>query len=254
MTTAEKYNKLITEKIPAVFEAGKAQGGGGDPTEAFLEIYLENGNRQNVSYAFSGECWTEEMLSKIKYVIKPIEKTISNRYAQGVFYRLNRRGSSQIDMTEICKRFDFSECFDLSSLFNNAKVKNVTVNASKAQTLSQIFAGNDSGVIENITLTVSEACTQYYQAFYYQSKLTKVRFTDGSVIAESIDFARSNLLTVESAKSILKALKDFTGTGNEYTKSVTFHADTWALLDAEGTNSPTGTTWAEYVANKCWNT
>lgn len=254
MTTTEKYNTLIG-KIPAVFEAGKAQGGGGgDPTEAFLDIYLENGNRQNVSYAFSGDGWTVDMLSKIKHIIKPIETKTNDRYAMGAFFRLNRNKGDFIDMTEICKKFDFSECLSLQALFHNARVDNVTIDASKATELRQTFAAGDGGYVDHVTLTVSEACVQYYQTFYYQSAMTEVWFTDGSVIAASIDFARSNLLTVESAKNILKTLKDFSGTDKEFSCAVTFHADTWALLDAEGTNSPTGTTWAEYVANKCWNT
>lgn len=255
LDTTDKINaQNFADKVGEVFEAGKAQGGGGDPVEAFLDIYLENGNRQNISYAFSGDCWTAEMLSKIKHVIKPIETKASDRYAQGVFFRLYRNKKELFDMTEICKKFDFSECLTLTSLFHNARVENLTINASKAQGLRQTFAAGDGGNINHVTLTVSEACTDYYQTFYYQSEMTEVRFTDGSVIAASIDFARSNLLTVESAKNILKTLKDFSGTDKEYTCAVTFHADTWALLDAEGDTSPIGTTWAEYVAQKGWNT
>lgn len=202
MTTSEKLIK-IAENVQKNFEFGKSQGGGGDPTEAFLDIYLENGNRQNISYAFSGDCWTEGMLSKIKYVVKPIETKTTNRYAQGVFFRLNRSGTEKIDMTEVCKWFDFSECFMLDSLFHNAKVKNVTINASKAQSLKYAFASGDNGEIDNVTLTVSEACTEYYQVFYYQKLMTEVRFTDGSVIAANIDFQRSVLLSAESYHSII---------------------------------------------------
>lgn len=202
MNFAEKLIK-IAENVEKNVEYGKSQGGGGDPTEAFLDIYLENGNRQNISYTFSGDGWTAEMLSKIKHVIKPIETKASDRYAQGVFFRLNRNKKELFDMTEICKKFDFSECFTLTGLFHNAYVENLTINASKAQGLRQTFASGDGGKVNHVTLTVSEACTDYYQTFYYQSEMTEVRFTDGSVIAANIDFARSVLLSAESYHSII---------------------------------------------------
>ena len=202
MTTSEKLIK-IADNVQKNVEFGKSQGGGGDPAEAFLDIYLENGNRQNISYAFSGDGWTAEMLSKIKHVIKPIETKASDRYAQGVFFRLYRNKKELFDMTEICKKFDFSECFTLTGLFHNACVENLTINASKAQGLRQTFAAGDGGKVNHVTLTVSEACTDYYQTFYYQSEMTEVRFTDGSVIAANIDFARSVLLSAESYHSII---------------------------------------------------
>lgn len=200
-------------KVNDVFEKGKAQGGGGDPIEAFLDIYLEGGNRQRICYAFAGDCWTEEMLRKIKYVMKPVETSTTNRYAQGVFYRLNRNGKELFDMTEVCKKFDFSECLDVSNLFDNAKVKNVTVNASKSRTLSRAFGAGDNGEINNVTLTVTEACTNFYQTFYYQSKMTKLRITEGSVIAANFDIQRSVLLDAESYDSVVRALST-TVTGN----------------------------------------
>ena len=242
MNVAEKLIK-IAENVQKNVEFGKSQGG--DPTEAFLDIYLEGGNRKNISYAFSGDGWTEEMLRKIKYVIKPIETSTTNRYAQGVFYRLNRNGKEFLDMTEVCKIFDFSECFNLNNLFDNAKVKNVTINASKAQSLNRIFAAGDNGDIDGITLTVSEACTNLNQAFYYQPKLTEVRLTDGSVIAVSVDFARSVLLSAESYRSIVNALSS-TVTGQTLTLpayatvKATFDAKfgegSWDILAASKTN------------------
>lgn len=201
--TLDELKARAKADLDNAFEKGKSQGGGGDPTEAFLDIYLENGNRQNVSYAFSGDGWTAEMLSKIKHVIKPVETKANDRYAQGVFFRLNRNKKELLDMTEICKKFDFSECFTLTGLFQNAYVENLTINASKAQGLRQAFASGDGGKVNRVTLTVSEACTDYYQTFYYQSKMTEVRFTDGSVIAANIDFARSVLLSAESYHSII---------------------------------------------------
>lgn len=244
MNVADKLLR-IAENVEKNVEYGKSQGGGGDPTEAFLDIYLEGGNRQRIAYAFAGDVWTEEMLRKIKHVIKPIETKTNDRYAMGTFFRLNRNGTELMDFTEICKKFDFSECNDLSNLFHNARVKNVTINASKARTLSQSFASGDSGAIEGVTLTVSSVCVDFYNSFYYQSGLTEIRFTEGSVIAANINFQRSALLTAESYHSIMKALSS-TVTGKTInlpayaTVSSTYNAvfgeGSWDILAASKSN------------------
>ena len=61
-------------------------------------------------------------------------------------------------------------------------------------------------------------------------------------------------LTVESAKSVINALVDYTGTDKEFTKSIYFSSTTLSLLEAEGATAPGGLTWIEYASNiKCWN-
>ena len=73
------------------------------------------------------------------------------------------------------------------------------------------------------------------------------------VIANHISFQHSTKLTLDSLKSILTALKDFTGTENEYAQTITLSGESWAILDADGNNSPNGNTWRDYVAQKKWN-
>ena len=61
-------------------------------------------------------------------------------------------------------------------------------------------------------------------------------------------------LTADSAKTVLLALKDYSGTDEDFAYSVTFHAGTWTNLDALGATSPNGNTWKEYADDKGWNT
>lgn len=72
------------------------------------------------------------------------------------------------------------------------------------------------------------------------------------VIGNQFDISSASILEVDSAKSIITHLKNYKGTEYELTYSVLFHANVWALLDAEGNASPNGNTWAEYVADLGW--
>ena len=60
-------------------------------------------------------------------------------------------------------------------------------------------------------------------------------------------------LTLESAKSVISALYDYSGTDEEFAYSLTLSTDTIALLEAEGTTAPGGLTWVDYANSKGWN-
>lgn len=97
-------------------------------------------------------------------------------------------------------------------------------------------------------LTVSETST-LTDAFLGLSKLQNL--TIGGVIGKSISIP-SSVLTLESAKSVIMHLKNYAGTDNEFVYTVTFHANVWALLDADDT-APNGLTWREYINSIGWN-
>lgn len=62
-------------------------------------------------------------------------------------------------------------------------------------------------------------------------------------------------LSAESLKSIITALKDYSG-GNEYTYTVTFKASSFSALEKEGSTAMYNgepCTWSELIDNKKWN-
>lgn len=80
MTTAEKILQL-KQDIDAAFEAGKAQGGGGDDYyDKFWDIYQENGKKLNYNYAFAGASWNADIF-KPKYSFSGM--TYANSMFQG---------------------------------------------------------------------------------------------------------------------------------------------------------------------------
>ena len=60
-------------------------------------------------------------------------------------------------------------------------------------------------------------------------------------------------LTVESAKSVINALVDYSGTANAGKYTVAFSQTTLDLLAEEGATAPNGVTWLEYTSSKGWN-
>ena len=217
--------------------------------DRFWDDYQQNGTRKAYSYAFAGYGWSERTL-KPKYLIKPVDTKNAVTY---MFSNLGRGDTtSTFDMTEVCKMVDFSECLYMEHVFNGSRVRNVTMNASKAVSLNSCFRQGNSGTTENVTLTVSRACTDYGYAFYYAG-MPGLIVTEGSEIAASIDMKWAKNLSAESLKSVIMALVDFTGTDSEYVYTAKFAEEAWATLEADST-APGGVTWKEYVRDgKCWN-
>lgn len=64
-------------------------------------------------------------------------------------------------------------------------------------------------------------------------------------IGQSVSFAWSPL-TVESMKSIISCLKNYSGTDKDGTYTISFSSACWASLGADST-APDGNTWKDYV-------
>lgn len=87
-------------------------------------------------------------------------------------------------------------------------------------------------------------------AFSNMSALKNLTVT--GTIGKSFDISDSPL-TVESAKNVIKALKDYS-TDAPFTYSVLFSSSVMNALDAEGNTSPNGNSWLEYLDDIGWNT
>lgn len=218
----DTYNEEITEQtatIENIVETLKSKGLTiGAEYDRFWDSFQNYGKKTNYMYAFAGDGWTEQTL-KPKYIIKPIDTSASTRRAIAMFTYLNRSGDTYFDMDELCKKLDFSQIISAQNMFANAQVKNITVDFSNCTTIQGCFSAGDGGAVNNITLKVSEKCTNMSNVFYYQSTyLTDLKFTDDSVINSSqIDLKRATNLTHESLMSIINALKDYSGTSTTMT-------------------------------------
>ena len=207
-----KTGKVGALEFPEGFSAGVADvfaAGEQSEYDRFWDAFQQNGNRTNYTYVFSGTGWTHEQLEQIKYPITfPAETSAYQCWTKGMFYYLNNGGTSHIDMTNILSKMDFSNCQRMYYTFMNAYVKNINLDLSNCFCLAEVFNCADTGgkCCENVTLKVSEKCTDYTKAFYYCTNLTNLIFVNGSVIAGIMDFTQSTKLTKASITSIINAL------------------------------------------------
>lgn len=254
MSIAEKL-QTVAENQQKVYNAGynKGKAEGGDTEAAYQEgieqgkqaeydrfwdSYQQNGNRKNYRYAFAGPCWTKETL-KLKYPIKIVDTSTTSRRCIHMFTYFNSVGAKPFDMTELCAKIDFSEAISIQNLFTNASAENITVDASKAINCSGAFATSDGGNLNNIVLTVSNACISFTNTFNNNITLTDLTITPGSKIAANIDLHWSPL-TKESIESVYAALSETaTGKTASFSKkavNAAYTTDDWNALVAQKSN------------------
>jgi hypothetical protein len=146
---------------------------------------------------------------------------------------------------------DFSQCTEALKTFRNSYITPLVVDFSSLTKMDYTFTTDDGGQMRDTTIKV----TENLKSATYPFDLNRygATFTDDSVIACSISFAGCTKMTVTQAKSIINALKDFSGTDKEYTCTVKLPSALWEALDNEST-APNGGSWKDYVYNtKCWN-
>jgi hypothetical protein len=163
--------------------------------------------------AFAGNGWNDNIFD-LKYDI-----AITGNYAQSMFQWFCV-GNGVVDLSEVCKKLDFSGATNITSLFQNAKAKNITLDLSSCTNASNAFNCNSGGSVDYITLKVTENLTNAGSMFLYNTSLTNLTFTDDSVLAVGLTLQRCHNLTKESIVSVINALSTTT-TGKEVKFSLT---------------------------------
>lgn len=215
-------DKLVTvaENVNKVFDAGAIKGwelgyndgmrvGETQAYDAFWDSFQQNGERRIYGSAFSGSGWNSDIL-KPKY---PIITNSNNSSGLKMFENCNFANDTPIDMTEICKTLDLSECVNATNMFTNVHMKNITVDLSNVVNMSNCFSQSNGGRIKDIYLKVSEKCQTYTNAFAYMGNKIEggycenLIFLEGSVIAANgLVFTKWTHLNKKSITSIINAL------------------------------------------------
>ena len=224
--------------------------------KAFWDTFFNFGKRKEYRGAF-GACFDETLLKDVPYTITPVRSFANQAVETGIFYYTNRDKASQlVDISHI--KFDFSKIgfnWNLNNVFMNAAVDNIILDLTPIKKVTQLFSYSDANTKPTkITLTVTENLTSYSNPFHYlnSSKGVNIQFTEGSVIAASISFSHVTYLVVESAINIINTLKNYAGTDQELTYTLTFPTEVWDRLEASGITPPSESTWKDYVYSKGW--
>ena len=229
--------------VNEVFDAGKHQ-----EWSDFWDVLQGKGARTDYYYGFYSEyygAWNDKNF-KPKYDFRPTDMT-----------RFMRRAGIT-NWVELCKRqgivLDSSNCKRFSLAFGHMNALEVMcpldISKNTESTHSAEIFSMDTRLHTIEKLIVSET-TYFTEMFYYCLSLKNIVFE--GTIGHSISFSYSPL-TVESMKSIISCLKDYsTDETNQFKYTLTLKADCWTNLEAEGETSPDGTTWLAYVESKGWN-
>ena len=150
--------------------------------------------------------------------------------------------------TKNCK--NFRACFQWCSSYANHKMEVNFSDTSAGENMAGMFYDGIKHACTKISNLDLSSATNVTSMFYMAKNLTEL--TMRGVIKISLSFSDSPL-TAESAKSVINALADYSGTDNEFAYSVTFSSITLSLLEEEGATAPNNMTWLEYALSKCWN-
>jgi hypothetical protein len=256
MTLADKISRA-KQDYDDVYNAGKAQGGGGgtdrydEGVEAgkkaqhreFWENFV-SGRSIDMSYAFYG--WNASAF---------YPKVNMAPYQTGrMFYSFNSASKEPFNLKERLEEcgvtVDFSLSTNVAYMFSGSYISDLPelkfINASKLEGLFNLCTCLET--IEKLVL--KDDGTQTFVTATFNATALKHIEIEGK-IGTDITFQVCPL-TVTSMKSIITHLVNYSGTDKAYTYTVKFSEACWEALEADST-SPTGTTWAEYVDDLGWN-
>ena len=224
----------MAEKIPGVYESGKADGieqGKESEYDRFWDIFQNNGNRTDYTSAF-GVCWTDELF-KPKYDVVPVGQCNQMFAATSI-----KNLASCIAEAGIA--FDMSNATNTNYMFNNAtELEEVpNINLSKSKTISYLF--NACKALKKVSLTLAEnTVTSYTSVFAGCSSLEEL--TISGVIDIPLSFSSSSKLTKASIENIICAL-------STATSGVTLTLSRIAVTNAFG--STTAEEWTSLIGTK----
>ena len=229
MSIAEKFETVADR----VYEKGQQNA-----MDDFIRRFTNNGARTNYCYAF---CSTDFS----GFTIEATPKRIGNMFS----YYEGETIPEGID----CSNAEVTGTSSTNSLANlcaYSKLKYFPdINIPAGHYWYASF--RDCTELEEIeVIRMCEGSGASTNVLFLNCKsLKKIKFE--GVIPISIGFADSPL-TVESMKSVISCLKNYSGTSNEYKYTITLSSNCKTALEAEGTTSPNGNLWSEYIDDLGW--
>lgn len=251
MSISEKALQL-KEDFDEVYEAGKQK-----EWSDFWDIFQQKGNRKRYEYAFSQGYYNQGVLGwtdktfKPKYDMKPTNAERMFEFTdnitdlkgilekQGVTLDLSNCTSSAF-MFRACAKLTRLPVLDFSQHTGTASISSCFKYCYALESIDKIIFNNEGTNITEVSTTF-DSC----------GKLKEIRFE--GVIGRSISFAWSPL-SLESMKSIITHLKDYSGTTNAGKYTLTLKDSCKTLMAEQGTMEELGgKTYDQYITDIGWN-
>lgn len=229
--------------IGSVYEKGQDDG-----ITTFLNEFQQNGNRDNYQCAFGAQ-WTKEMLAQLPHPVRPKNAYMMFWTNTGEYVIIN-------DFVEWCEEtnfvLDFSNC--VNAYYGLARLHSEhfgTLDFRKCTDLGLLFYSHNNvrGVVKIDNFISSEITGFRTNTFQNAIRLTDIKMS--GVVACSINL-QACPLNVESMKSVISALENYSGTDNEFKYTVSFSSNCLTALETEGNTSPNDNSWLEYIEDLGW--
>lgn len=200
--------------------------------DEFWDNFQNYGKRTGYGTAFS-EAWNETIF-KPKYDIKA-------DVATNIFYYSRIENLEKI-LSDCGVVLDLSVCVNLSYAFGYSTITHVPVlNLSKCTNTSYLFANfSESSTnawrsqLKSVRKIISSETTVFANNAFSNCRHLEHCIFEGT-IASNINLQWSPKLDIESLVSLINCLKSFNGDAtDEWKKTITLSADSWALLRAQG--------------------
>lgn len=144
--------------------------------------------------------------------------------------------------------FDTSKNTSFDYMFFSAQIGRIPkIDTTSASYFSYTFYSDALHTIDELVLK-DDGTQTFSNAFYGALKNIKI----SGKIGRNVSFSSCSKLTLDSLKSIITALKDYSGTDKEFTYKLTLNGSSQTLLDNESATID-GLAWREYIESKCWN-
>ena len=200
---ANGYNSVtVNVDMDQAYDKGKQE-----EYDRFWDTYQECGNRTDYDYAFYYG-WTQENF-------KPKYKMVPTKMIRGFSY-LNIP-----DFVNSCE-LDTSQCVDMAYALSGPGFEHIGVIdlSSCTDGCHGLFSGSVN--LHTVDKIIYHEGVTRGELFYNCPNL--VNLTIEGTIACDYKMNYCGKLSAQSVQSIINALKDFAGTGSEYTKTLTFNA------------------------------
>lgn len=209
--------------------------------DTFWDSFQVNGARTNYQAAFSQGGWNTTTFQP-KYDIRPI-------MMNSIFYQSGLKGDFVEILGNVGVVFDTSRVTAFNYAFSQHQLSRFgTVDFRSAVEASYVFAYTPAIKTIDKIIVRDDGSNTFSGWFNGCGSLKNITFE--GCIGKSINLSYCPL-SVDSMRSVISCLKDFSGTDEENSYTVKFSDACWEALEADGP-SPLGNTWAEYIANKCW--
>ena len=246
MSIGEKLTK-IAENEQKVYEAGELSAIKSEAIWKAIQRPNASGDyasvKENCSYMFFN---FDTKYFYPKYNIAPTKAYQFTRNMTGDVIDLVER------LAECGVSMDFSNCTNVTYVFYQCKFSHLPIlDFSKAGSSTQyMLFGRYVETIDKLIL--SESGQNCKNTFAYASALENIVIEGKIAAVSNVELSGCSKLTLASAKSILTALSDASGTDRAGLYAITLAPEVVALLEADGATAPNGLTWMEYVSAKGW--